>query len=160
MSVVGHTQVFLFFFSGFICNFFFPVTFHIIEYPVLLESPISVSLMTQPVFVPFSVCLLSVSFRNPFKHIQRCSLTFFMSLRELTCHLLWWPTMWHPNLYFCLEILCCAPLANSRLVTGRFQIDDMMTTGQNVYKMEFLISLLKPASSSWLPIFVSYVTKN
>lgn len=61
-----------------------------------------VSWRTQPVLVPFCVCTLPVSFTSPFKHIQRCSLIFFTSLRGLTSCLLSWPVIMiirHPNLY-------------------------------------------------------------
>ena len=60
--------------------------FDIIDYPMLLEPPFLNESCDTACLCP-SLCPLTVFFTSPLKHIQRCSLTLFMSLGELTCYL-------------------------------------------------------------------------
>lgn len=62
---------------------YFPATFAIIDYAMLLES-LLLSPETQPVLVPFCV-FLSPS-QAP-SSIAKDAFIYFMSLREFTCHL-------------------------------------------------------------------------
>lgn len=108
---------------------------------------------------PF-LCLLAVSFTSPFKRIQTCSRPY---LRLLENSLVTFsdPRLWQYDTQISTSalILYCALIPIFRLVTGHFQIGDMTAAAATVRSTDLTVRPLKPASSSWLPVSLNYVTK-